>query len=269
MNEQTSEIQIFDNPEFGKIRSLEIDGEPWLVGKDVAASLGYSNTKDALAKHVDPEDKRGSQIATPSGTQEMTIINESGLYSLIFSSKLPSARKFKRWVTSEVLPAIRRTGRYTPPVDPLTATHPLIQMRELTADDYITAASLAADCLDERLPYVLGFLERGGFDIPKVEAFFPKTNPKPRPPIVIDLDSFVRELIEGRELTSRGYLFTPEEFNRFCEERNLPPRITRRRLYAAGYIEGKKEASGKLAYSALLRIDGMSQRRVIIKPQGR
>ena len=91
-----SELQIFENPEFGSIRTVEVDGEPWLVGKDVAAALGYSNTKDALARHVDDEDKRGSRIPTPSGTQEMTIINESGLYSLILSSKLPGAKKFKR-----------------------------------------------------------------------------------------------------------------------------------------------------------------------------
>lgn len=110
-----NELQVFNNPEFGKIRAIEIDGEPWLVGKDVARALGYSNTKDALAKHVDPEDRRGSRIATPSGTQEMTVINESGLYSLIFSSRLPDAKRFKRWVTSEVLPSIRKTGSYSLP----------------------------------------------------------------------------------------------------------------------------------------------------------
>lgn len=107
-------IQIFNNPEFGQVRTVTIDDEPWFAGKDVATALGYSNTKDALARHVDTDDKRGSRITTPSGTQEMTIINESGLYSLILSSKLPAAKKFKRWVTSEVLPAIRKTGGYIP-----------------------------------------------------------------------------------------------------------------------------------------------------------
>lgn len=110
-----NELKIFENPEFGKLRTVEINGEPWLVGKDVAQVLGYSNTKDALAKHVDPEDKRGSRIATPSGTQEMTIINESSLYSLVLSSKLPTAKKFKRWVTAEVLPSIRKHGAYMTP----------------------------------------------------------------------------------------------------------------------------------------------------------
>jgi len=88
------------------------DGEPWFVGKDVAQALGYSNVRDAIAKHVDEDDKRGSQIATPGGKQEAVIINESGLYSLIFGSKLDEAKKFKKWVTSEVLPQIRKTGSY-------------------------------------------------------------------------------------------------------------------------------------------------------------
>ena len=117
-----TELTVFENPEFGTIRTVELDGEPWLVGKDVATALGYSNTKDALAKHVDPEDKRqddGVAICDPMGReQHPTIINESGLYSLVLSSKLPTARKFRRWVTSEVLPSIRRTGGYTAKPEP-------------------------------------------------------------------------------------------------------------------------------------------------------
>ena len=101
-------IQVFNNPDFGTVRTVLINGEPWFVGKDVAAALGYKNTKDALIKHIESEDKRRSRIATTSSEQDMTIINESGLYSLIFGSKLNSARRFKHWVTSEVLPAIRK-----------------------------------------------------------------------------------------------------------------------------------------------------------------
>ena len=104
--------QIFKNAEFGKIRTCMVGDETYFVGKDVASALGYKNTKDALIRHVDVEDKEGSGITTPSGIQPMVVINESGLYSLILSSKLESARRFKRWVTSEVLPAIRRNGRY-------------------------------------------------------------------------------------------------------------------------------------------------------------
>lgn len=114
-----NEVQIFNNEEFGSVRVAEIDGEPWFVGKDVAACLGYVNTKDALAKHVDPDDKiMGSQNATPSITDKLgrkqypTFINESGFYSLVLSSKLSSAQKFKHWVTYDVLPSIRKHGAY-------------------------------------------------------------------------------------------------------------------------------------------------------------
>lgn len=107
-------IQIFENSEFGSIRTLEIEGEPYFVGKDVAEVLGYSNTRKALNDHVDDEDKLdGVTIRDPIGReQKPVLINESGLYSLILSSKLPSAKKFKRWVTSEVLPSIRKHGTY-------------------------------------------------------------------------------------------------------------------------------------------------------------
>ena len=104
--------QIFKNKEFGQIRTCMVDGETYFVGKDVASGLGYKNTKNALMRHVDEEDKLGARFTTSGQNREMIIINESGLYSLILSSKLDSARRFKRWVTSEVLPQIRKNGRY-------------------------------------------------------------------------------------------------------------------------------------------------------------
>ena len=110
-----SSIQIFNNPEFGDIRTVDQNGEPWFVGKDIAAALGYSDTFGALKKHVDEQDKQNCQndsFETPRG---MTIINESGVYSLIFGSKLEGAVRFKRWVTSEVLPTLRKTGSYMMP----------------------------------------------------------------------------------------------------------------------------------------------------------
>ena len=106
------ELQIFKNEEFGEIRTVTIDNEPWFVGKDVAAALGYSNTRDAISKHVHEDDKGVAKCDTPSGKQEMTVINESGLYALIFGSKLESAKRFKHWVTSEILPSIRKHGGY-------------------------------------------------------------------------------------------------------------------------------------------------------------
>lgn len=107
------ELQIFESNEFGKIRTVEKDGVPWFVGKDVAEALGYAKSRNAISQHVLPEDKKEAPIqGVPGGIQTMIIINESGLYALIFGSKLESARRFKRWVTSEVLPAIRKTGAY-------------------------------------------------------------------------------------------------------------------------------------------------------------
>ena len=107
-----SELEIFRNPEFGEIRTVVVNDEPWFVGKDVAEALGYVEATKAIRERVDDDDKGGSVLDTPGGKQKLTVINESGLYSLVLSSKLPTAKKFKRWVTSEVLPAIRKTGGY-------------------------------------------------------------------------------------------------------------------------------------------------------------
>lgn len=111
-----NDIQIFNNPEFGQVRAVTINDEPWFIGKDVAMTLGYAKPENAIASHVDAEDKTSTLIqGSGSNYKSKTIlINESGLYSLILSSKLPTAKKFKRWVTSEVLPAIRKTGGYIP-----------------------------------------------------------------------------------------------------------------------------------------------------------
>ena len=106
------QVMLFENKKFGEIRTLMIDGQPYFVGKDVAEILGYAEPRSAVSKKVDDEDRGVAKMETPSGVQEMTIINESGLYSLILSSKLETAKKFKRWVTSEVLPSIRQTGNY-------------------------------------------------------------------------------------------------------------------------------------------------------------
>ena len=112
-----NKIQFFNNEEFGQIRTVTIDNEPWFVGKDVAEALGYIKARNAIANHVEDDDKRDAPIQGDlGGTQLMTIINESGLYALIFGSKLESAKRFKHWVTSEVLPSIRKTGGYQKPV---------------------------------------------------------------------------------------------------------------------------------------------------------
>lgn len=108
-----NELKVFENPTFGQVRTIEIDNEPCFVGKDVAEALGYSNTRDALDRHVEKEDK--NTVVNPDGNRgnpNMTIINESGLYCLILSSKLPGAKEFKHWITHDVIPSIRKTGAY-------------------------------------------------------------------------------------------------------------------------------------------------------------
>ena len=130
------EIQIFANDQFGEVRTLNKDGEPWFVGKDVAEILGYGNTKDALLNHVDEEDRailQKSENATfEIPNRGMTIINESGLYSLVLSSKLPAAKAFKRWITHDVIPSIRKTGGY------------IARQENMTAEELMAKALLVA-----------------------------------------------------------------------------------------------------------------------------
>lgn len=136
-NKKMNELQVFKNQEFGSVRTLVINSEPWFVGKDVTKALGYDNPSKAIRDHVEEEDKRvGVQNVTPyiidslGRKQHPTFINESGLYALVFGSKLPSAKKFKRWVTSEVLPALRKTGQY--------------QVKELSGSELMAKALIEA-----------------------------------------------------------------------------------------------------------------------------
>ncbi|PTE98947.1 BRO family protein [Staphylococcus epidermidis] len=131
------DLQVFNFEEL-PVRTLSIDGEPYFVGKDVADILGYSNSRKALLDHVDEEDKLTSRIVTAGQNRNQTIINESGLYSLIFSSKLESAKRFKRWVTSEVLPTLRKTGTYQIPNDPMQALKLMFEATEQTKEEIAT-----------------------------------------------------------------------------------------------------------------------------------
>lgn len=151
-----NDIKIWESPEFGELRVIEMNGEPWLVGKDVATALGYANTKDALASHVDEEDKRiiqKSEITTfDIPNRGLTIINESGLYSLVLSSKLPSAKRYRRWVTNEVLPSIRKHGAYMTPEtlqQALLNPDTMIQLCQQLKDEQERSARLKA--ANERL----------------------------------------------------------------------------------------------------------------------
>ena len=132
------ELQIFNSPEFGQIRTIERGGEPWFVGKDVAEALGYANARNAVPDHVDDEDKLRTQIEYAGQKREVTLINESGLYSLVLSSKLPGAKQFKRWITSEVIPSIRKHDAYMTPdklEEVLLSPDTLIQLAQNLKDE--------------------------------------------------------------------------------------------------------------------------------------
>ena len=121
----TNEMQIFKSDEFGQVRTVEIDHEPWFVGKDVAEILGYQNASKALNDHVDDDDKLNNGSLSSLGQRGGWLINESGLYALVLSSKLPTAKQFKRWVTADVLPSIRKTGKYAAPHDSYMISDPV------------------------------------------------------------------------------------------------------------------------------------------------
>ena len=184
-----NKIQVFENPEFGEVRTLAIDGEPWAAAIDVAKALGYKEPQKAIRTHVDPEDKGVSKMDTPGGNQEVVIINESGLYSLILSSKLPKARAFKRWVTSEVLPTLRKTGSYSvkpePPVFEPKRTSVgeiaslLLQIRQIQKAQGTTSRKIAFTA--QRL------CEQFGIELPEdfVEPVKPRCN------YVVDYSSYI------------------------------------------------------------------------------
>lgn len=155
-----NELQVFNHPEFGKVRTVEIDGKPWLIGKDVAEALGYTNPRDAMARHVDSKDKGVVKCDTLGGAQEMTVINESGLYALAMSSKLPGALKFKHWVTDEVLPSIRKNGGY------------IVNQETMTPEELIAqAVKLADKILAERDKRIANLTAQNRIMQPKAEYF--------------------------------------------------------------------------------------------------
>lgn len=146
-------VKVFETSEFGQVRTVIIDGEPWFVGKDVAKCLGYVATDKAIREHVDTEDKLTDHFGGSGQMREMVVINESGLYSLIMSSKLPSAKSFKRWVTSEVLPAIRKTGSYNMPnfnnpIEAARAWADAQEAKQLAEAKVVEMAPKAAYCDD-------------------------------------------------------------------------------------------------------------------------
>ena len=155
-----NELKIFEDSRFGKIQAFERGGEPWFVAADVCRALDIGNVSQALTRLDEDE----VTLILNEGGRELNIVSEPGLYTLILGSRKPEARAFKRWITHEVLPTLRQTGTYSLP-------HTMEQ-RGLTVDDYLRAAHITANCRNERLPYVLGFLEQAGFSIPEVKQTY-------------------------------------------------------------------------------------------------
>lgn len=188
-----NELMIFNNPEFGNIRTMERDGAPWFVGKDVAAALGYKDATKAARERVDAEDRGVAKMDTPSGQQEMTIINESGLYALVLGSKLPSAKRFKRWVTSEVIPSIRKNGGY------------INGQENMTPEELMASALLMAQkTLAERDARISALTVENQIMAPKAEYF----------------DALVdRGLLTGFRETAKALEVPPKKFVSFLLEK--------------------------------------------------
>ena len=209
-------LQIFNSPDFGQIRTIQQNGEPWFVGKDVAKILGYERADNAIRNHVDDEDKLMHQISASGQNREMYIINESGLYSLILSSKMPKAKEFKRWVTSEVIPAIRKTGKYEAMAQAVPINdEPVTDFTQLEFDQRIRIAAIIASCRRERLPLVAKVLS---IDIegmmPLMPAHITEAEQAAYQYISSVYDSLERD-------TPIQYFYTA--YTKWCMEQNLLP----------------------------------------------
>ena len=158
-----NELMVFNNPEFGEIRTIEENGKVLFCGNDATKALGYKNPTKAIADHCKGTVERRTNDSL-GRQQNMKFIPEGDIYRLAAKSELPGAERFESWIFDEVLPSIRRAGSYSFPVVP-----PIVEQRCLTTDDYLKAAAIVAGCRNERMPYVLGFLRQAGFSVPEVQ----------------------------------------------------------------------------------------------------
>ena len=202
-----NEIKIFENEEFGKVRTVIKDGEPWLVGKDVSKILGYSDVNKAIAMHVDNEDKKlNDKTSSSFGQRGATLINESGFYSLVLSSKMPRAKEFRRWVTAEILPAIRRTGGYVANEDMFIENY--LPFLEEPYQGLFRLQMMAINQLNERIRQ----------DQPLVEFANQVSNSKN----LIDMNAMAKLAIEENIPIGRNRLFRWLRKNKILMSGNLP-----------------------------------------------
>lgn len=234
-----NEMKIFSNPEFGQVRTVEMDGDAWLVGKDVAEALGYSDAFGALKKHVDEEDKLVCQIDSAGQRRDATVINESGLYSLVLSSRLPTAKKFRRWVTSEVLPSIRRTGGY------------LAGQEQLSPEELMARALLVAQrTIADREARISSLTVENQTLLPKAEYFDELVN---------------RNLLTNFRETAKQLGVPPKKFTEFLLEHKYIYRDKRGKLMPyedknSGYFEVKETYNEKTDWSGT---------QTLVTPKGR
>ena len=204
-------MQIFQNEEFGTVRTLMIEGEPWFVGRDVTGILGYRNPQEAIRTHVSEEDKRVNEILTPGGVQTAHIINESGLYSLIITSRLPAAKRFKRWVTAEILPSIRKHAIYA--VDELIANPDLaIAALQALKAERETSARLAEQVASQKM---------------QLAEMRPKAS-------YCDLVLSCRDALPITVI-AKDYGWTPQQMNRFLHSQHVQYRVGRTWVLYDGY----------------------------------
>ncbi|HHC9710614.1 TPA: BRO family protein [Staphylococcus aureus] len=197
-------LQTFNFEEL-PVRTLEVDGEPYFIGKDVADILGYTNSRKALSDHVDEEDKLTSRIVTSGQNRNVTIINESGLYSLIFSSKLENAKRFKRWVTSEVLPTLRKTGAYQVLSDPMQALRLMFEATEETKQEIKNVKDDVIDLKENQK------LDAGDYNfltrtinqrVAHIQRLHAITNQKQRSELFRDINSEVKKMTGASSRTN-------------------------------------------------------------------
>ncbi|HCZ5852337.1 TPA: ORF6C domain-containing protein [Staphylococcus aureus] len=198
------ELRTFNFEEL-PVRTLEVDGEPYFIGKDVADILGYTNSRKTLSDHVDEEDKLTSRIVTSGQNRNVTIINESGLYSLIFSSKLENAKRFKRWVTSEVLPTLRKTGAYQVPSDPMQALRLMFEATEETKQEIKNVKDDVIDLKENQK------LDAGDYNfltrtinqrVAHIQRLHAITNQKQRSELFRDINSEVKKMTGASSRTN-------------------------------------------------------------------
>lgn len=234
-----NEMKIFSNPEFGQVRTVEMDGDAWLVGKDVAEALGYSDAFGALKKHVDEEDKLVCQIDSAGQKRDATVINESGLYSLVLSSRLPTAKKFRHWVTSEVLPSIRRTGGY------------LAGQEQLSPEELMARALLVAQrTIADREARISSLTVENQTLLPKAEYFDELVN---------------RNLLTNFRETAKQLGVPPKRFTGFLLEHKYIYRDKRGKLMPyedknSGYFEVRETYNEKTDWSGT---------QTLVTPKGR